>query len=271
MADVDVGAVAPVTNAPVAAEVATPDQVSTAEPVEKPEGAEPSAPEPEKMLTQSEVNKLIQKRERIAESRASKVARAEAERDFYRQQLEERTRAAAPPERASGGEPQVEDFKDPKEFVRAFIRWERQQEREKEEQGSRAKEQESRDRDRARFAQEKIFTPGRAKFADFAEVVSADDVAITDVMMHCAARLKTGVDVLYHLGQHPEESQRIAQLPDIEQAWEIKALESKLSQPPAVTKTPPPIKPLDGNAGAKRDWEDLSTAEHVEKWLKRKR
>jgi len=264
MADVDVGAVAPVTNAPVAAEVATPDQVSTAEPVEKPEGAEPSAPEPEKMLTQSEVNKLIQKRERIAESRASKVARAEAERDFYRQQLEERTRTAAPPERASGGEPQVEDFKDPKEFVRAFIRWERQQEREKEEKGSRSL-------DSCSLAREKIFTPGRAKFADFAEVVSADDVAITDVMMHSAARLKTGVDVLYHLGQHPEESQRIAQLPDIEQAWEIKALESKLAQPPAVTKTPPPIKPLDGNAGAKRDWEDLSTAEHVEKWLKRKR
>lgn len=270
MAEVTPGEVAPVVNAPVAAEVATPEPSSTAEPAgEAPEGAEPKAPEPEKMLTQSEVNKLIQKRERLAESRASKVARAEAERDFYKQQLEERARPS-PTEKASG-RPQMKDYADPEQWMDAVEAWRESRTKETTQRETQAQQQERMAYERRQFATEKIVKPGRAKYADYDDVVLAEDAPITELMVLAAGRLKNGVDVLYHLGQNREEAYRISQMPDIEAAWEIKALESKLSQPAVATKTPPPIKPLDGNAGAKRDWADLSTAEHVDKWLKRKR
>jgi hypothetical protein len=272
MADVEVGVDTPVE--PVTAEVVTPAPGSTAEPVvEKPEGAEPQAPEPEKMLTQSEVNKLIQKRERLAESRALKIARAEAERDFYKKQLEERERAVKQPENAQ--EPQPEDFNgDPRAYVKALIKWERAQEREQErEEQKRETATERQERsmaERARIAEEKLFRPGAAKYRDFNEVVLSDDVPITEVMVAATARLKNGVDVLYHLGNNRDEAYRIAQLPDIEQAWELKALESKLSAPPKPTQTPAPIVPSGGSAPTKKGWEGMSTAEHVESWLKRK-
>jgi hypothetical protein len=99
-----------------------------------------------------------------------------------------------------------------------------------------------------------------------------DDLPITGVMVMAATRLPAGADILYHLAKHqPDELRRIATLPDIEQAWEIKALESKLAAPPKVTTTPPPIVPSGRNTPTKKEWKDMSTAEHVDAWHKRKR
>jgi hypothetical protein len=262
MAEVEVGAVAPVIPETPAVESAptpesTADQVT--ETVETPE-----APV-EKMLPQSEVNKIVA-REKARESRR---ARAEAEAEFYKRELENlRKPVEAAPVK---GEPKLEDYQDVNKFVKDLVAWERQQDKATHEKETTTQREQREMAERAQYVHETVVSKGRAKYDDFDDVTTAEGVVITEPMLAAATKLKAGSDVLYHLGQHPEESARIARLSGIEQAWAMKDLEAKVSAPPKPTQTPAPIVPNAGQARGPKAWGDMSTSEHVDAWLKRKR
>lgn len=68
-----------------------------------------------------------------------------------------------------------------------------------------------------------------------------------------------GHEVLYYLGQHPEEAARISALGAPMAAIEIGMLSNKVATPPPVTRAPAPAKPLSGtinSAGAVTPDED---------------
>lgn len=258
----------PVDNAPGAQPVIAPDApvVGTGEPDK---GIDPVKP---KTYSEEEHRKGISERLSKERKRLERTVRAELERDFYKQQLEgaQRPRTEAQPK----GPPQRADFENDAEgFVRAVARYEAQQLREQERQEhgkeGEAERAQRQAMDRMRVVTEKLFEPGIAKYRDFQEVVLDDDVPITQVMIAAAVRMKAGVDVLYHLGKNPSEAARISQLPDIEQAWELKAIEARLAAPPTVSKAPTPIVPGNPAAPSKSPYDGTSTADHVKAWLKR--
>lgn len=261
MAEVDAGAVAPVVPVTPVTEV-TPEPDSTAEP----EGEEkPVAPE--RTFTQKEVDDIVSKRAAQAERRALKAAHA-AETEYLRKQLE--TVAPKPPAQGEA-EPDPKDYTDFAKFNRDLIRWEIQQETKAAKDKSDRETTTQRDQremaDRARYVHETIVSKGTAKYADFVDVTTADGVLITEPMLAAASRLKNGSDAIYHLGQNPDESARIANLPPVEQAWEMRDLGTKLATPPKPTQAPAPIRPNGGSAAGSKPMLELTQDEFEKRRL----
>lgn len=260
MAEVDAEVVTPVvTEAPASTDAPAPE--STAEQVAAPEGeTKPEAQEPEKTLTQSEVNKLMAKTRAQAERNALKVARAQVEAEYLRKEVEQ---LRQPPKPAEQGAPNPKDFQDYETYTRAMVRWEIQQEQKASQEKSQretATEREQREMsEKAKYVHDTVVSKGRAKYPDFDEVAFADGVQITEAMIAAATRLKGGADAIYHLGGHPEEASRIAALHPIEQAWEMRDLESKLTAAPKPTSTPAPIVPNKASASTERKLEEAGS------------
>lgn len=265
MAEGEVGAVAPVVP-PVAAE-ATPEQVSTAEPVSTPEGEQPE--KPERTFTQKELDEIVSKRlakesrraERLAEER---VRREHAERELERLRAEQQPKAQGEPDPKNYGE-------DWQRYYRDLARWEAKQLLEEERKGYQEQTAQQRQQqemaEQAQYVQKTIISKGREKYEDFDEVTTSEGVAITHPMLAAATKLKNGPDVLYYLGQNPAESQRIAGLSGVEQAWELKDLGAKLATP-ATTRTPPPIVPNGSKTTVDKDPSKMTDKEFAE-WRRR--
>ena len=78
-----------------------------------------------------------------------------------------------------------------------------------------------------------------------------------------------GPDLLYHLGQNPEEAARISNLPTAQEAMALGRIEASLTtlQPRTETGAPSPITPLtDGQGSQGVDPDNLST----EEWRQRR-
>ncbi len=271
MAEVEAGEVTPVVNE--AAEAApSPDPTAGQEPV-APEGEKPEAPS-EKMLTQSEVNKLVAKEKAQAARRAEKLAAERFRAEAAERELE-RLRAERDPQPKAQGKPDPNDFKDWESYQDAIVDWKLEQKlqkkREEDERESKTQREQREQIERAKFVRETLFTKGQEKYPDFDEVVLGD-VPFTEPMIAAASRLsvqgKAGADVLYHLGQNPEEALRISRLPDIDQVWEIQNLEAKLTAPPKPTNAPPPIVPSGTKTTVEKDPSKMTDKEFAE-WRRR--
>lgn len=273
MAEVDAGALAPVVPAvPASTDAPAPD--ATAAPVvEKPEGATEPVAKPERTFTQKEVNEIAARRAAQAERAALKVARAEVERDMLRQQLEQRDRPAQ--QRQGDGAPNPKDYNVYDDYLVARAKYEFKQEAAAEQKTRESETQAQQDQrqrvERARYVQENLISKGVAKFGDeFTEMVLGDDsLPITEVMVAAASRLPAGADVLMDLAKNPAELRRIAALPEIEQAWTIKDLESKVSAAPALTKMSAPITPNSTAARTDTGYRPDMTDKQFAEWRRR--
>ena len=86
------------------------------------------------------------------------------------------------------------------------------------------------------------------KYDDYFEVVRDEDLQITQAMASAIKQMDDGADVAYHLGMHPEESARIAQLTEDGQKIELGRIAAKLSRPkPKSTAAPNPPKTVKAN------------------------
>lgn len=259
MADVEVGAVAPVE--PVAPATPAPEVPADQESAAPQEGEQQE--KPEKTYTESEHRKALQERLGREQRRLERVARAEAERDLYRKQLEELQR----PQRTDqpAGEPRPEDFqgKTYEEFTKAQIAYALQQERAKWERESQEQQQHRQALEAAKAARERL-KPAESKYPDFKEVALADEVPITQPMAAFIATRDTGGDVAYYLGSNLDEAHRISRLSPVDQVLALRDLETKLSAAPTPTKTPPPIVPNAGKVTSKKDTFELSVNNNAE-------
>lgn len=108
----------------------------------------------------------------------------------------------------------------------------------------------------AEDARQAFLDKGREKYEDFAEKCERDDLLITVPMFEAAKRSKIGEDIVYYLGEHTKEVDRIRKLEPIDQILAIAEIEAKLKTPapapPAKppSKAPTPIKPVKSEAKA---------------------
>lgn len=262
MAEVDAGAVAPVVPV-VPASTDAPEIISTAETIEEAED-KPVAPQRAKFdeEQQKEVDRIVSKRVAQAERHALKVARAEAERDLYKRQLEDarRPQDAAPKD----GEPQPTDPKfkgDYEEYLLAKAEWRiEQKQAKKHETQQRETATQQQDREEAQIAshvQKNVYAKGVEKYADFDDVAMGENVPISKPMAAFIADSPVGSDIWYELGKNDAEAQRIAGLSPAGQFRALVTLESKLTAPPRPTNTPAPIVPGKANAGGAKSLSDL--------------
>lgn len=265
------GALAPVVPvAPVAEATPAPD--ATAAPVtEAPEGGEkPDAPE--KMLPQSEVNRILAKERAKEARRVERAIRAEAERDLYKRQLEETRQPREP--HATKGEPKREDYPSDDAFIEAVLdrRVEMKlAEREaKREQETVAQRQQREAAERASNLQRKL-AEGRNEYGDDFEERVMGEVPFTEPMVRFFEESDVAHKVMHELSQNVAEAARIAKLSPVMQIRELDKLEAKLKAPPKITQTPAPIVPSGTQGKVNKDYSSMTTAEHVEAWRNRKR
>lgn len=255
---------------PVAAPEATPAPETTADQVALDTPA--PTPEPEKMLPQSEVNKIVAKEKAKESKRMERVLResirAEVERDHLRKQLEERDKPAQPQ-----GKPQSKDFASPEEYVEALTDWRLEHKLSERSKQSEAQRTEHEEREAARQQYEYIqgrFEEAEEKFPGLYDRLRADELPMTPRMTEFVIEDEHGFTVGDYLANHVDEAKKIARLSPYKQLVELRNIASKLTAPPKPTKTPAPIVPNSGSAQIPKGYEGLSTSEHVDKWLKRK-
>lgn len=89
-------------------------------------------------------------------------------------------------------------------------------------------------------------------------------------VLEIATDLDAGADVIYHLGNNPDEAARIASLSPTKQATELARLEAKLTAPPPPKKlpsAPPPVDAINGRGGkAGVDLNDKSVP--IDVWMR---
>lgn len=261
MAEVTPGAVAPVVPVAPAADAA-PEIQSTADGITE-EAVEPEA-KPERTFTQKEVDDIAAKRAAQAERRALKVARAEVERDLYKQQLEEARKPAETPQ--PQGKPLPKDFSDWESYNEALTDWKVEQRLGKLREDSTAQQQQRQAKEaEAQFAKtiNENFKAAAEKYPDFVEVVTADGLPFHNgsPILAYLGKSKAGGEIAYHLGNDRAELDRIAQLHPIDQVLALRDLEAKLTAPPKPTNTSAPIVPNKGNSAGSKSMLDMSQEE----------
>lgn len=265
MAEFTPGVATPET--PVAATQATPETISTAEVVQTPAEAQPEPPV-EKMLTQSEVNKLIAKEKARAEKQARREERAATERDIYKAQLERQQQQAQP--NAELQEPKPDDYQGNYEgYLRALARYDRQVEKAQEQkQEQQRSQQENSQQASAQFARsfnDKVEAASE-KYADLREKLVETSEHFTPPMIAALDQLDDGMDIAYHLAtNNPKELARISRLPAVKQVIEFYEIGKKLAAPPKPTSTPPPIVPNGSKSTVEKDWSQMTDKEFAEK------
>ena len=233
----------------------------------KPEGDKQPDAKPERTFTQKELDEIVRKRAAQAERQARRAA--QAEHDAY---LRGRAEAGGErePQRASAAndkedqEPNEKDFPDYESYLRAVTRYEIRQE------GKQAEQQRARqERERGAIEQAKAdhatLMKGANEFADFEDVVFADEAPITKPMMVAILESDMPSKVAYYLAspENRDEALKIAELPSTRQAARVHALAEKLAAAPKPNPLPAPIKPNGGDSKVEIDPDKLP----YDKWL----
>jgi len=269
--------------APAAQEPETPPEAKAEQPLSKagerlPEGVVDEPPDPAAM--QAEVERLREvKRKAEEDAKYWRQQKAEARADYFR----DRDRGAAPPPvpppadvPGMAPEPKAADFTDYDQFVVALTDWRVRQARAQWEMESARKAQ----TEALQHRQENLKTKlqeGYQLYPDFEEVAFDRTAShITPMVVDILAECDHPADVAYYLAKNRVEGMAISRMTPLAAARAIAKLEDKLvasrAGTPAptatnkpITKAPPPIKPVGGNAPVSKNPENMTQKEY-EAW-----
>lgn len=228
--------------------------------------AEPTTPpEPPRVFSQEDVDKIVTKR----------LSKAQRSWERERQQLldgiiaTKRGDTSQAPQGAvpvDEGRPDPAKFSDFQSYVQAEIAYGVQQKLEVLQRNSAMQGQQAVEAQRRQILAQgvqKQFEAGVEKYSDFEELVSDPDLPITQAMAEVMAESDVGADLAYYLAKNPKEAERIARMPAISAARELGKLEAKLPTLAAssVSKAPPPVTPAKGAAGGEKNPKDMTDAE----------
>lgn len=164
-------------------------------------------------------------------------------------------------------EPRIEDFDTIDEYIDAKLEY-------RETKSKPAKASEPQIPEEYIAARDELYSNGMDKYADFAEVVGAENVTITPAMANAIMEIddpSIQVDVAYALGLDTKESARIAKLSPVRQIAAIAKLEDKFASKPAPQKrtsaAPAPINPV---SGAKTTTDEIRKEDDFETFRKKR-
>jgi hypothetical protein len=192
---------------------------------------------------------------------------AERDRDYWRE-LAVKTQAPKEPEKPQAAQPQgkpaLDNFSSYEEYVEALADWKVEQRLGADREQQTRAQQEQVQQEQIRTFQSRADRV-RSSHPDFDTVVANPLLPISDAMAEAAYSSEKGPELLYHLGQNPQEAERIYRLSPHQQAMEMGRLEAKLSRPARTqTNAPAPISPVSGSGGSQFvDPDRLSASE----WL----
>lgn len=162
-------------------------------------------------------------------------------------------------------EPTADKFTDYVEWQKSWMKWQIRQEKRQEQAARSAAEKQSAAKAKADTWQGRV-TEAKSEFSDFDSVAMNKDLTVTNVMAEAITDSDLGPKILYELGKNPAEASRISKLSPAAQAREIGKLEARLeaaaekssgessetpqTKKPAVSKAPPPVKPLGSSSAS---------------------
>lgn len=252
------------------------DQTSQSEATENTEGQDQDQPAEPDQGKDEDTSRSKARRERRkaelqrlreeAEQASREKARAEARREKIKADAEK-----------SSTPPKEDGFQDYNEYLMALgayqaaRAWDERQSREIDQQigeyDQRLTEvQQQQDREVAEEWAAQV-TEARTRYADFDKIVNDPSLPIAQHVAQMVAGSDQGADVAYYLGTHRQEAARISQLPPLEAARALGAIEARLSlpKPKTTTETPDPIDPVKPKATASKDPSKMTMAEY-RKW-----
>lgn len=204
------------------------------------------------------------------------------DRDYWRQQALE-TQQPKEPEPETPKEPQLEDFSDTEDYLKAHSKWtkdyiayeRRQMSKEIQEQARRELEarrrQESQQQAQGQWTER--MNEARTRLEGFDAIALNPNITVNETMADVIMDSEKGPDLLYHLGKFPEKAARIAAMPPARAAAALGKLEAELmsQKPPKSSNAPPPPKPERGSGEAPtKDPSKMSMQEFV-KWRQSQR
>lgn len=120
----------------------------------------------------------------------------------------------------------------------------------------------------------RVFDAGRTEFPDWDTSLRTFQMlgGASQDFLEAVTSMDSGHKVLHHLGQNPEEAERLLSLPPLRMALELARLETTVGQakPAPVSKAPAPISPVGGNSAPVEPAEFATTADYVA-WRRRNR
>jgi hypothetical protein len=261
MSDIDTAAPVVAIPAPEApAAQPAPEIESTADQSPVPEGESTPEVVPEKTFTQAELDKIIQKRLHTESRKAEREAQAREER--IREEVESRLSRLQPQTPQPTGEPEPQNFKDYESYIAAKVKFDVDREMSGIKRQSEAQREAEFKRQQAATVLPKLKSAVE-KYDDFKEVVTSFKYAPEPMQ---AAMLESDItgELYYHIGNNPDELERISALSPTRQVEAILKLEAKLKAPPSPTKTPAPIIPNSANSTARKSMSDMNQDEFDE-------
>ncbi len=217
--------------------------------------------------------------EKLAEEANAKAMSAlQALEDAERARTAEATRQAAETPR-----PQRQSFDSPDAYEEALIAWTRATEAAKYRQAEAGRQAKQAEEEKARTAKAQQDAQQKAqqeriegwqgkrkafieKHPDFVEVAESDDVKISNAMTSFIIEADNGPEIAYYLGQHPEDSARIASLSPAKAGIELGKLVVSIeaAKAPKVSKAPRPATPVQSrNAAAPKSADEMSMDEYA--------
>lgn len=192
----------------------------------------------EKVFTQKEVDDAIQKRLARESRKLERIAKAEAETAYLRQQLAEIKNPRQ--ETQANAAPDVSQFKTYEEYLDKLADFKLEQKL----KGFEQKSQETQQRQSMQAHEDQMrqnLNKAADKYEDFTEVVeSIPSQYITIPMRDAIGESDIAGDVAYYLGNNHKEAADIAKMTPVQQVKAIDRIEAKLKAPAQVSKAPPP-------------------------------
>ena len=116
----------------------------------------------------------------------------------------------------------------------------------------------------------KVFNAGKTEFPDWDSSLRTIQMlgGATPEFLEAVTAMDAGHKVIQHLGQNPEEAERVLSLPPLRMALELARLESGQAKTQPCSKAPPPINPIGGRSAPVEPPEFATTAEQIAWWKK---
>lgn len=204
---------------------------------------------------QKRVDRLTARNKSIETENAT--LRAELE-TFKQQRSEPAKPAPATKPAQDDGEPKLEDFQSPNEWLRAHNAWDQErQQRSTEESERQNSVRETWDAHNSRISE------ARAKYDDFDEVAKGmGDINIPQSATLAIIEAENSADVCYYLATHTDEAKKLAEMKPLQQIAAITRISDKIKadssssqqaapKPKPQSQAPQPIKPVGGGSNSK--------------------
>ena len=206
-----------------------------------------------------------QRRKERAERAEAEAERARTDLEYWKQQAlkgagEPKVETEAKtPKVENAGEPDPDDFQTHAEYVKAVVRWDREQaDKATKEQDAKSKlEADQRDLAKSYSERVKSFAEQTEDYWELMEAV--DDVPLSPAVEQLLLSSENGPQISYELAKNRAEFERIVKLAPLAAARELGKIEARLEskakeaskpEPKKTTSAPAPIAPVGAKGGA---------------------